>query len=92
MLTDRETHRHAHHNTLPPTGGEETNRFLHALHSLELKVYHRRPEAVSDTRVTVKKQKGCITPTLVTPAVGESILKPRFCHDMLSLTEQSAAP
>jgi len=67
MLTDRETHRHAHHNTLPPTGGEETNRFLHALHSLELKVYHRRPEAVSDTRVTVSKNRKAALPQHLSP-------------------------
>lgn len=70
MLTDRETHRHAHHNTLPPTGGEETNRFLHALHSLELKVYHRRPEAVSDTRVTVKKTERLHYPNTCHPCSG----------------------
>ena len=41
--------------------------------------------------------KGHITPTLVTPAEGEFILKPRFRHDTLSpadlsLADNSAAP
>jgi len=36
--------------------------------------------------------KGCITPTLVTPAAGDSILKPHFCTDALSPVDKSAAP